>query len=83
MSNPLDTDAGTELFSSYEAELQVVQADITQKLDQIPELSGEPRKAAISQAERALEEANELVYHHNHQHPSSPFPRPSSGVLSD
>lgn len=61
MSNPLDTDAGTELFSSYEAELQVVQADITQKLDQIPELSGEPRKAALSQAERALEEANELL----------------------
>lgn len=61
MSNPLDTDAGSELFSSYEAELKLVQADLNQKLDQIPELSGEPRKAAISQAERALEEANELV----------------------
>lgn len=73
MSNPLDTDAGTELFSSYEAELQVVQADITQKLDQIPELSGEPRKAALSQAERALEEANELVCHD--QPPFHPYPR--------
>jgi vesicle transport through interaction with t-SNAREs protein 1 len=61
MANPLDTDAGTELFSSYEAEFKLVQADLTQKLDQIPELSGEPRKAALSQAERALEEANELV----------------------
>lgn len=61
MANPLDTDAGSELFSSYEAELKLVQADLNQKLDQIPELSGEPRKAAISQAERALEEANELV----------------------
>jgi ElaB/YqjD/DUF883 family membrane-anchored ribosome-binding protein len=61
MSNPLDTDAGSELFSSYEAELKLVQADLNQKLDQIPDLSGEPRKAAISQAERALEEANELV----------------------
>lgn len=61
MSNPLDTDAGSELFSSYEAELKLVQADLSQKLDQIPELSGEPRKAAISQAERALEEAHELV----------------------
>lgn len=61
MSNPLDTDAGSELFSSYEAEFKLVQADLTQKLDQIPELSGEPRKAAISQAERALEEADELV----------------------
>jgi vesicle transport through interaction with t-SNAREs protein 1 len=61
MANPLDTDAGSELFSSYEAELKLVQADLSQKLDQIPELSGEPRKSAISQAERALEEANEIV----------------------
>ena len=61
MANPLDTDAGSELFGSYEAEFKLVQADLTQKLDQIPELSGEPRKAAISAAERALEEADELV----------------------
>ncbi|KAK8107171.1 uncharacterized protein PG998_009184 [Apiospora kogelbergensis] len=61
MANPLDTDAGSELFSSYEAEFKLVQADLTQKLDQIPELSGEPRKAAISQGERALEEADELL----------------------
>ncbi|POR33906.1 Vesicle transport v-SNARE protein vti1 [Tolypocladium paradoxum] len=61
MANPLDTDAGSELFGSYEAELKLVQADLSQKLDQIPELSGEPRKTAISQAERALEEADELL----------------------
>lgn len=61
MANPLDTDAGTELFTSYEAEFRLVQADLTQKLDQIPDLNGEPRKAAISQAERALEEADELI----------------------
>lgn len=61
MSNPLDTEAGSELFSNYEAELKLVQADISQKLDQIPELSGEARKAAVSQAERALEEAKELL----------------------
>ena len=61
MANPLDTDAGTELFSSYEAEFRLVQADLTQKLDQILDLSGEPRKAAIAQAERAVEEADELV----------------------
>jgi protein LSM14 len=61
MANPLDTDAGSELFSSYEAELKLVQADLAQKLDQIPDLTGEPRKAAVSQAERALEEADELV----------------------
>ncbi|EGX94221.1 vesicle transport v-SNARE protein [Cordyceps militaris CM01] len=61
MSNPLDSDVGSELFNSYEAELKLVQADLSQKLEQIPELSGEPRKAAISQAERALEEADELL----------------------
>ncbi len=62
MSNPLDTDAGSELFSSYEAELKLVQADLNQKLDQITEQSGEPRKSAIRLAERSLEEANELVH---------------------
>ena len=61
MANPLDIDAGSELFSSYEAELKLVQADLSQKLDQIQELSGEPRKSAVRLAERTLEEANELV----------------------
>jgi vesicle transport through interaction with t-SNAREs 1 len=61
MSNPLDTDVGSELFSSYEAELKLVQADLNQRLDQIAESSGEQRKAAVRQAERALDEANELV----------------------
>ncbi|KAK3670321.1 t-SNARE VTI1 [Recurvomyces mirabilis] len=61
MANPLDTDAGSELFSNYEAELNLVQADLTQRLDSISALTGEPRKAAISQAERALEEAKELL----------------------
>jgi vesicle transport through interaction with t-SNAREs protein 1 len=61
MANPLDTDAGTELFKHYETEYQLVQADLVQKLDQIAELSGEPRKAALSAAERALEETGELL----------------------
>jgi len=61
MSKPLDTDAGSELFSSYEAELKLVQADLNQKLEQITEQSGEPRKSAIRLAERSLEEAQELV----------------------
>ncbi|KAJ0292433.1 hypothetical protein Brms1b_003287 [Colletotrichum noveboracense] len=61
MSNPLETEPGSERFSDYEAELKLVQADLVQKLDQIPELSGEPRKAALSSAERALEEADELL----------------------
>lgn len=52
---------GSELFASYEAELKLVSADISQRLDQIPELTGEPRKAAVSQAERAIEEAKEIV----------------------
>lgn len=61
MATALDSDAGTERFDGYEAELKLVQADLGQKLDTIPELSGEPRKAAVSQAERALEEAKELL----------------------
>jgi len=61
MATPLDTDAGTELFKNYETEYQLVQADLVQKLDQIVELSGEPRKAALSAAERALEETGELL----------------------
>ena len=61
MSTPLDTDAGSELFTSYEAELKLVQADLNQKLDQISEHTGEPRKSAVRLSERALEEAQELV----------------------
>ncbi|KAL2134950.1 hypothetical protein VTI74DRAFT_10271 [Chaetomium olivicolor] len=61
MANPLDTDVGTERFRSYETDYQLVQADLVEKLDQIAELSGEPRKAALSMAERALEEASELL----------------------
>lgn len=61
MANPLDTDAGSELFSSYESEFKLVQAELNQKLDQITELSGEPRKSAVRLAERAVEEANELL----------------------
>ncbi|RYN34739.1 hypothetical protein AA0112_g5156 [Alternaria arborescens] len=61
MSNLIDADAGTERFSGYEAELKLVQADLSQQIEQIKETNGEPRKAAISRAERALEEAEELI----------------------
>lgn len=61
MSNPLDTDAGSELFSSYEAELKLIQADLNQTLDQIAESSGEQRKSSIRKAEQVLDEATELV----------------------
>jgi len=61
MSGTLDTEAGTELFASHEADFKLVQADITQKLDQINELHGEPRKAAIRALERVVDEADEIV----------------------
>jgi vesicle transport through interaction with t-SNAREs protein 1 len=61
MADILDADAGSELFASYSAELNLVQADLSQKLEQIPDLTGEPRKAAIAQASRALEEAKEII----------------------
>lgn len=61
MSNLIDGEAGTERFGGYEAELKLVQADLSQQIEQIKETTGEPRKAAISRAERALEEADELV----------------------
>lgn len=61
MANLVDADAGTERFSGYEAELKLVQADLSQQIEQIKETTGEPRKAAISRAERALDEAEELV----------------------
>lgn len=61
MSNLVDAEAGTERFGGYEAELKLVQADLNQQLEHIRESTGEPRKAAISKAERALEEAEELV----------------------
>ena len=61
MANLVDADAGTERFGGYEAELKLVQADLSQQMEQIKETTGEPRKAAISRAERALEEAEELV----------------------
>lgn len=57
----IDSDAGTELFASHEADLKLVQTDVTQKLDQIQELTGEARKAAIRAIERAVDEAEEIV----------------------
>ena len=54
----------TSQFDSYESELKLVYADLNQKLDQISELpstSGEERKSALQAADRALEEAKELL----------------------
>lgn len=57
----MSSDAASERFDGYEAEIKLVQADLNQKLDQISEMSGEQRKAAIRHAESSLEEAKELV----------------------
>ncbi|KAK9240459.1 vesicle transport v-SNARE protein N-terminus-domain-containing protein [Lipomyces kononenkoae] len=61
MSQPLDAEPGSELFASYEADFRLAYAEITQKIDQVPELGAEPRKAAIRAAERAIDEADEIV----------------------
>ena len=61
MAGTLDTDVGTELFASHEADFKLVKADITQKLDHINELFGEPRKAALRAIERSIDEADEIV----------------------
>jgi vesicle transport through interaction with t-SNAREs protein 1 len=57
----MSSEEGSELFSSYEAELKLAQAELSQKLDQVNELSGEPRKAAVRLAERSLEDATGIV----------------------
>ncbi|KAF2862543.1 V-snare-domain-containing protein [Piedraia hortae CBS 480.64] len=56
----METD-GSERFGNYEAELQLIQADLSQRLDSISELSGEARKSAVREAERALEEAKDVL----------------------
>lgn len=61
MAGPLDTEPGFEILSNYESELKLVRTNITQKLDQIPDLSGEGRKFAVKETERLLEESEELV----------------------
>ncbi|WPH05117.1 Hypothetical protein R9X50_00801800 [Acrodontium crateriforme] len=53
--------SGSELFDNYEAELKLILADLNQKLDAAPDLSGEERKAHLSNAERLHEEARELL----------------------
>lgn len=61
MANSFDNTPGTERFDGYSAELNLVTADLSQKLDTTPEQSGEARKATASACERLVEEANELI----------------------
>lgn len=51
----------TERFDGYEAEFRLVSADLSQKLDQIREQSGDARAATVSQATSLLDEARELI----------------------
>ena len=61
MSNPLDTEAGSELYSGYEADYKLVAADLNQQLDALNTSVGEQRKAGTNRAEATLAEAKELV----------------------
>jgi vesicle transport through interaction with t-SNAREs 1 len=57
----MDTDIGTELFAGYENDFNLIIADISSKLQGLQDQDGEPRKAALRAAERAIEEAEEIV----------------------
>ena len=51
----------TELFTSYESDFTLLLTDITTRLDSIPSLTGDPRRSAISQTERTINEADEII----------------------
>jgi vesicle transport through interaction with t-SNAREs 1 len=57
----MDTEIGTELFAGYENDFNLIIADISSKLQGLQDQDGEPRKAALRAAERAVEEAEEIV----------------------
>jgi hypothetical protein len=60
----MDTDIGTELFAGYENDFNLIIADISSKLQDLQDKDGESRKAAVRAAERAVEEAEEIVSPH-------------------
>ena len=61
MAVPLDNTPGTERFDGYSAELNLVTADLTQKLDTLSSASPEDRKNTISSCNGLFDEAAELV----------------------
>jgi vesicle transport through interaction with t-SNAREs 1 len=63
MSNPLDTDPGSELFASNESDFTLLQAEISQKLETLNDgsVKGEERKALLRNIERSVDEANEIL----------------------
>jgi Vesicle transport v-SNARE protein N-terminus len=65
----MDTDIGTELFAGYENDFKLIVADISSKLQALQDQDGEARKSSVRAAERAVEEAEEIVS------PDSPIPR--------
>lgn len=62
----MDTDIGTELFAGYENDFKLIIADISSKLQDLQDQDVESRKAAVRAAERAVEEAEEIVPHRCH-----------------
>jgi len=58
----MDSDVGTELFSSYENDFNLIIADISTKLQGLQEQdNAETKKSSLRSAERAVEEAEEIV----------------------
>jgi hypothetical protein len=60
-TSTMDTDIGTELFAGYENDFNLIIADISTKLQGAQDQDGEARKAAVRAAERAADEAEEIV----------------------
>ncbi|TGZ84921.1 V-snare-domain-containing protein [Ascodesmis nigricans] len=52
---------GSELFASYEADFKLLFTDLQQRLQDLRSLRGEERRAAIRNAERVIDEADELL----------------------
>lgn len=78
-----ETSAGMERYEGYEAELNLVKADLDQKLDQIADLTGEARKAAIRNAEASLEEGRELVCSHSLSSTTTSSPSLTTSDVAD
>ena len=60
----MDTDIGTELFASYENDFNLIITDISSKVESLADQDGEAKKGAIRAADRAVEEAEEIVLSH-------------------
>ncbi|ODV58633.1 v-SNARE protein VTI1 [Ascoidea rubescens DSM 1968] len=53
--------ADYELFQTYEADFQIAYEEAQEKLNQIRDLDGEPRKSAMKAVERATDECYEII----------------------